>query len=349
MRKYEMPPRTVLTLIFAAIIFITFFLTFLILGALALLLLHTGIVDKTAPPNPLLRIMFLVIASLIVGTLVGTIISRAPLRPATLLINGMNRLARGDYEARIDLGNLSIAQEISNSFNTLAEELQNTEMLRSDFVNSFSHELKTPLVSIRGFAKLLQKKDLPTEKQQEYLAIIVEESSRLCDLSTSILNLAKVENQSILTDTITFNLSEQLRRCFLLLEKKWSQKKLSLHLDCEEHLIHANEDLLKQVWINLIDNAVKFSPEAGVLGITVTESHDPKEITVSVTNNGPMISTENQSRIFRKFWQEDVSRASEGIGIGLSIARRIVELHQGKITVVSSPEETAFVVTLPKD
>ncbi|SMP57283.1 HAMP domain-containing sensor histidine kinase [Anoxynatronum buryatiense] len=348
MTKHKVPPRTALTILFAIMIFIILSLTMFIVGILVFILVRTGIINKLGPPNALIPIMLLAFASILVGTLVGTIISRAPLRPATLLINGMNRLASGDYKARIDLGNLSIAREITTSFNTLAEELQHTEMLRSDFVNNFSHELKTPLISIRGFAKLLQKKHLSSEQQQEYLAIIVDESTRLCDMSTSVLNLAKVENQSILTDTADFNLSEQLRSCILLFEKKWSQKNLTIRADFEEHPVHANEDLLKQVWINLIDNAIKFSPDTGEIHVFISEPLSSDEITVSVKNNGPMISTENQNRIFNKFWQGDTSHSSEGSGIGLSIARRITELHKGNISVVSSPEETIFSVTLPR-
>lgn len=115
----------------------------------------------------------------------------------------------------------------------------------------------------------------------------------------------------------------------------------------DEYKIDANEEMLKQVWINLVDNAVKFSPAAGEIGISISEV--PSAVTVSVKNNGPEISTEDKKRVFDKFWQGDTSHASEGTGIGLSIARRITELHKGSISVISSQEETTFTVRLPKE
>lgn len=347
MRKPKAPPRAALTIIFAIVVFIILAITMLIVGSMVFLLIQAGVLEKISSPNVMFLIVVLALSSILIGTVVAAIMSRIPLKPVNVLINGMNRLASGDYGARIDLGNLLVAQEVSDSFNTLASELQNTEMLRSDFVNNFSHEFKTPIVSIRGFAKLLKKGNLPDELQREYFDIIVDESTRLADMATNVLNLTKIQNQSILTDITRFNLSEQIRNCILLLEKKWSQKDLTVTADFTEYNINANEEFLKQVWINLIDNAVKFSPEAGEIGISITE--EPGVVTISVKNNGPEISSEGKKRIFDKFWQADTSHASEGTGIGLSVAKRIIELHKGSISVISSSEETVFTVRLPKE
>lgn len=151
----------------------------------------------------------------------------------------------------------------------MAEELENTQMLRSDFINNFSHEFKTPIVSIAGFAKLLRRGNLTDAQKEEYLAIIEEESLRLAAMATNVMNLTKVENQTILTDLTTFNLSEQIRACVLLLEEKWSRKELDLDLEFPEYTIRANEELLKQVWINLLDNAIKYSPNYGEIGVRI--------------------------------------------------------------------------------
>lgn len=347
MKEPKMPPRAFLTLLFATIVFVILVITMSIMGFAAFLLLQAGILHRLGTPNGMLIILALAFASILVGTVVGTIMSRFPLKPVNILINGMNRLASGDYKVRLDFGRIAIAQKISGSFNTLAEELQHTEMLRSDFVNNFSHEFKTPIVSIRGFAKLLQKENLPDAQRREYLNIIAEESARLADMATNVLNLTKVENQSILTDTARFNLSEQIRGCVLLLEKKWSQKNLTMLAQFDEHTISADEEFLKQVWINLIDNAIKFSPESGEVSIFMKE--DRNTLTVSIKNNGPQISEADKKRIFDKFWQGDSSHSAEGTGIGLSIARRIIELHKGRISVSSSAQETVFSVELPKE
>lgn len=346
MKEPKASHRAALTLLFAIVVFIILVITMFIVGSVIFLLVRTGVLAGISSPNIMVPIVMLAFASILIGTVVATIMSRIPLKPVNILINGMNRLANGDYEARIDFGHHPVAREISESFNTLARELQNTEMLRSDFINNFSHEFKTPIVSIRGFAKLLQKRTLSDEQQREYLDIIVEESTRLTDMATNVLNLTKVENQNILIDITRFNLSEQIRNCVLLLEKKWSEKNLTVTVDFDEYEIDANEDLLKQVWINLLDNAVKFSPKAGEIGIAMSKCSGL--LSISIKNNGAEISKEDRTRIFNKFYQGDKSHSSEGTGIGLAIVKRIIDLHKGNITVVSSSKETIFTVLLPQ-
>lgn len=339
------PPRLILTIVFATVVFVILVITMTIVGTVIVILDQAGIIQAFTTPDILFPSIAFGIASILIGTLVATILSSIPLKPFNTIITGMNKLANGEYKTRIELGHFPLSSEISSSFNTLACELENTEMLRSDFVNNFSHEFKTPIVSICGFAKLLQKESISKEHQKEYLDIIVEESTRLSEMATNILNLTKVENQSILTDITCFNLSEQLRNCVLLLENKWSKKGLTIDADFDEYRIDACEELLKQVWINLVDNAIKFTPENGEIHITITQLTDI--VTVSFKNNGPKMSEEEITRIFDKFWQGDTSHATEGTGIGLSIAKRIVELHMGTISVKSSREETIFSVELP--
>lgn len=267
--------------------------------------------------------------------------------PIRRLIDGMTKLAEGDYSTRISLGKYADSTtELTKSFNSLATQLQSTEILRSDFVNNFSHEVKTPLVSITGLMSLLKKDNLPKAKRLQYIELIEEEIQRLSSMTTNMLNLSKLEKQEIVTDKTNFNLSEQIRTCVLLLEKKWTKKQTRLSLDFDEHTLHANEDLMKQVWINLIDNSIKFSKEKGLVEIAVTENEN--EISVSISNSGDKIKDEDMSKIFNKFYQSDTSRHKEGHGIGLSIVSRIIYLHEGKIDVKSTDEKTTFTVTLPK-
>ena len=238
-------------------------------------------------------------------------------------------------------------KELADSFNKMAEELENTEMLRSEFINNFSHEFKTPIVSIAGFAKLLKRGDLTEEQREEYLDIIEEESLRLSRMATNVLNLTRVENQAILTNVTEFNLSEQLRGCVLLLERKWEKKGLSFQLEFGEYMISANEELLREVWINLLDNAIKFSPDGAVIEVEIREYDGT--IWVSVANMGSVIPEESIEKIFHKFYQVDESHSLEGSGVGLAIVKRVLTLYQGSISVRSGEGRTVFTAELPAD
>ncbi|MCD7770292.1 MAG: HAMP domain-containing histidine kinase [Oscillospiraceae bacterium] len=348
LRLRQQEQRGALTALFSAIIFIILTVTILIVGIVTAILVRSGSLRlsfHTGLPA-VLCVIVLAVGSILTGTIIGSFIDRAPLRTLNRAIDGINQLARGSYETRLEVAEQPVLQELAESFNILAAELQNTEMLRSDFVNNFSHEFKTPIVSIQGFAKLLQKGNLPPEQQREYLDIIVAESRRLADMATNVLTLTKVENQEILTDVTVFNLSEQLRNCVLLLEKKWSAKNLDMVIDLEEYSTQASEDLLKEVWINLLDNAIKFSPQNGEIMVQIQPGAGV--LIVSVTNYGPDIPLEDQKRIFNKFYQGDTSHSGEGTGVGLAVAKRIIDLHQGRIQVSSGGGKTVFSVSLPQ-
>ena len=303
-----------------------------------------------AVPDAGRLMVFNLLLSIPVCLMVAAAVSKFPLKPVRDLIDGMDRLASGDFKTRISVGKIMRRYpayvEVANSFNKMAEQLESTEMLRSDFINNFSHEFKTPIVSIAGFAKLLKRGNLPSGEQYQYLSAIEEESMRLSAMATNVLSLTKVENQTILTDVTEFNLSEQIRACILLLENKWSKKDIELQLDFGEHTIRANEELLKQVWINLLDNAVKFTPDGHTIQVQIAE-HESR-LTVEVRNTGSQIPAESQEKIFRKFYQADESHAAQGNGIGLAIVKRITELHGGSVRVSSENDVTAFLVELPK-
>ena len=294
-------------------------------------------------------VVFMSVISLILGWVLVFFSIRIPLKPFHTLVSHMNRLAMGDFQTRIEstgmLSNHPAMKGIRDSFNKLAEELEQTEMLRSDFINNFSHEFKTPIVSIAGFAKLLKRGNLTEEQRIAYLTSIEEESLRLSYMATNVLNLTKVENQTILTEVTTFNLSEQVRSAVLLLEAKWSEKNIDLQLDFDEFTVEGNEELLKQVWINLVDNAVKFSPRCGSVLLDIMGEGTAVKVTVS--NTGPEIPADKRERIFSKFYQADESHASEGNGIGLAVVKRVVDLHGGRVTVTSENGMTSFAVELP--
>ena len=352
MKKQERQHRLALTLLFTALVLCFMLGTLVFVGVGLYLLIRFDIV--TGPNHSILSparvIIIFVLSALVFGALVTAYLGRIPMKPVNQLINQMNRLAAGDYKARLNYGGFwskhPTVEELTGSFNRLAEELQNTEMLRSDFINNFSHEFKTPIVSITGFAKLLRKGNLTEEQQEECLRIIEAESLRLSRMATNVLDLTKVENQTILTDITEYNLSEQLRSCILLFVEAMDRKEIELALNFEEHTICANKDMLKQAWINLFSNAVKFSPDGGLIKVKVAEQDE--NLVVSIMNAGSEIAPEHQKKIFNKFYQADESHSGEGNGIGLAIVKRVVDLHEGAVSVSSGNGATTFTVSLPR-
>ena len=345
--KFKKPAKTYkFTWFFIALVMLSIIITVTIELIVLLILQSAGSikVDDIGTWGLWPFIIFAV-TSVILGFGASAIVSIIPIRPVADIIDGLNELSTGNYNACIDLGKHKSLKSVADAFNSLATELGNTEMLRSDFINNFSHEFKTPIVSISGFAKLLADDSLSDERRAEYLKIIEEEAGRLSDLATNVLNLSKVENMSILTEKKRFNASEQIRNCLLLLEKKWSAKNIDLDVEFDDYDIEADEELMKQVWINLFDNAIKFTPDGGKISVSV--AGDARFICATITNYGAEIPSESLGKIFNKFYQGDTSHASRGNGIGLSIVKRIVDLHGGTVTVNSGDGKTVFAVTLP--
>lgn len=284
-------------------------------------------------------------SSIVVGLGISYGFGEIFMKPVRKIINGMSELSDGKYDVTIDLGNHSVLKELAECFNKLSQELKTNEIMSNDFINNFSHELKTPLVSINGLIELMKQPNFPEEKRLEYLQIIEEEANRLSSLTTNILNLSKLENQQILTNKNSFNVCEQIRTCVLLLEKKWTKKNLEFDLDFDEYNIIANEDLLKQVWFNLIDNAIKFSYNEKPIVIKISKSTE--YINIIIQNEGPNIPSDELKKIFSKFYQVNKTHTLEGNGIGLSIVKKIIDLHEGSISVESSNNITKFIINLP--
>lgn len=271
------------------------------------------------------------------------------IKPMREIMGAMGKVAKGDFDVRIDMGDAAYRpreiREFAASFNKAAEELAGTEILRKDFINNFSHEFKTPIVSISGFADLLIEENLPAEDQKEYLTIIRDESKRLADLATNILTLNRIESQAILRDTENIRLDEQIRQSVLVTEQKWKDKNLDFDIDLEEIDYQGNAALLKEVWLNILDNAAKFSPEGDVVGVTLHKKDG--EIIAAVTDHGPGMDEKTKAHIYEQFFQGDTSHRSQGNGLGLAMVHKIVQLHGGTITVDTAPGSgSCFTVTL---
>jgi len=353
LKKDVLKERYSLTLLYSLIVFCILLVSVVIAVGLAILLTYLEVLSFSPGDGKLGfgPLTFMALVSLAMGLLLTLTTRKLPLSPINALINSMNRLRSGDFKARLDydgkLKNYPVLLEIKDSFNAMAQELESTEMLRSDFINNFSHEFKTPIVSIAGFAKLLRRGNLSEEQKEEYLAIIEEESLRLSAMATNVLTMSKIENQTILTEVNRYNLSEQIRSCVLLLEDAWTKKDIIPELEFDEYYISANEELMKHVWINLLDNAIKFSPQTGEIKISIEQSQGSTK--VYITNYGEEIPADKRDKIWNKFYQADESHAGNGNGIGLAMVKAIVELHKGKAAVESNSDYTCFTIELPGD
>ncbi|MBQ4321712.1 MAG: HAMP domain-containing histidine kinase [Oscillospiraceae bacterium] len=291
--------------------------------------------------------VLLVLTSVLIGWIVSLFLTRYFFRPIIQLIYATRAMAKGDFSIRCqDPETKGELADLVRSVNTLAEELGNLEIFRTDFIDTFSHEFKTPMVSIHGFAKQLKNPDLTQKQREEYADIILDESRRLLTLSQNSLLLTKYDNQEIIPDRTVYRLDEQIRRCMQSLQREWIAKELEIVGEMDEVSCYGNEELTAHIWMNLLSNAIKFSPKGGKL--TVWAESDEDIVTVEIADEGPGMTPEVQKHIFDRFYQGDPSRKGEGNGLGLPIVKRLVELSGGSVDFVSAPGKgSRFTVTLP--
>ena len=341
--KKENPPVRLLGTMFLLVLGLVAVYVVLALGIFALVqqLVHLDKANYT-----LLWPILILTISAILGVLLAVFIFRGYLAPLSRLMVAAQAVAAGDYSVRVELrGARGEVADYIRSFNKMAEELGSVELLRSDFVNTFSHEFKTPLISIRGFAKLLQNDDLTPQQRQTYTDTVVQQSERLAAMSTHILELAQYENTEIVSGKAVYSLDEQLRRCVRQQERDWLKKGLTVEGDLDPADYYGNEELVEHIWSNLISNAIRFTPPGGQ--ITVVLRNSGSELTVSVSDTGIGMDAETLRHIFDKFYRAEPCPDARGNGLGLSIVRRAVELCGGRIEVFSRPGKgSTFTVTL---
>ncbi len=322
-----------LNLAFVVIVFLIMISSGALSGTFIYILYKCNIVNELVP-RPMILTFVIPLTSIIIGTIISLITSRRVLKPLNELINATKEIAKGNFSVQVvNDHNCGELGDLISSFNDMARQLNGVEMVHRDFINNFSHEFKTPIISIRGFAKQLKNSSLTNDEREEYADIIIREAERLTNMSTNILILDKLENQVIVSNKTKFSLDEQLRNCILLLQKQWESKNLELQIDLSEVTIFNNEEMLEQVWLNLIGNAIKYSPENSKLTIECYQNCN--EIKIKIVDSGIGMTDEVMAHIFDKFYQGDLAHKSEGNGLGLSIAKRILDLCDGKISVKS--------------
>lgn len=266
------------------------------------------------------------------------------------ILDALERIARGDFSVRLsgEFEDNQMVSQLASSVNKMALELDQMENMRQEFISNVSHEIQSPLTSIRGFAQALQDDHLTVEERHHYLAIIEEESTRLSRITEDLLKLASLESDQLRFEPRPYRLDQQIRNVILACEPQWSYKSINMDVALEELTITADEDLLSQVWINLIHNSIKFTPDDG--SITVDLHAHGNEVLFKISDTGTGISEEDQARVFERFYKADKSRTrtKSGSGLGLSIVKKIVEMHKGTVQVQSEVNAgTTFTVCLP--
>ena len=347
MRGNKRPVQDRLPMIFYLTVFsfIVMITTAGLLYGLWTLSVDTGLFQKNSLSLNRLLLWALFVSSVISTGVVLVLGNRFIFKSVHELSDASARVARGDYTPRLEIPKEREIGELVTNFNHMAEQLSKKETLASDFITSISHEFKTPLSTIRGYAQLLNE-DVPTEKREQYVSIITKKVDVLTDLVTKILELSKLENTETSIPCEWFSLDEQIRKNILFLEHEWNGNQIEMIPELIPLNIYGNKEMLGEIWQNLLDNAIKFTPAGGRIIVTMEELAE--NVSIVFRDNGIGMDEETQSHIFEKFYQGSTQTARRGSGLGLAITKRILEMCDGTITVQSSPcEGTTVRVVLP--
>jgi len=327
-----------------------------------LVYLITGVIfgSMSHPPSPLgiqiINTMLGFIVCFITLTIIGRIFGskQRALRMGVFrpIIDAMNKIAEGDFSVQIDDdldGDEGIVNELAKSVNTMAVELSQMEQMRQEFISNVSHEIQSPITSIRGFAQALQNNHMSADDRNHYLSIIETESTRISRITENLLKLATLEAESVKFEPKAYCLDRQIRSLILASEPQWTGKHIDVDVSLDDVMIMADEDLLSQVWMNLLSNSIKFTPEEGEISVELRQQGN--NVAFKIQDTGIGISEEDQTHVFERFFKADKSRTranNSGSGLGLSIVQKIVDMHHGTIAVESKiGVGTTFRVNLP--
>ena len=324
-------------------------------GELVAYVIVSSPVSETSQVLRQMTTIFIMCMLIVLGA--GSVLLMAVSRRQSLPLREMAKTARsfghGELDARVHLtGDYTPdIEELALAFNNMASSLQKSEYSRQEFVANVSHELKTPMTTIGGYIDGILDGTIPPEKQQHYMRIVSEETKRLSRLVRSMLDIAQLQSEGGIPDEkkTRFDVGECAGQMLITYEQTIMSKNIQVDVEMPEYPVYtvANRDYISQVIYNLLDNAVKFCPEGGHLGLSLTESDS--KLFVSVSNDGKTIPPEELSLLFERFHKIDKSRSEkkDGWGLGLYIVKTIVGLHGEDISVTSMDGKTEFTFTLP--
>lgn len=292
-------------------------------------------------------IFILLFCSIAISTsLVRGLGNRIIFRSLRQIIAASKAVANGDFSQRLIAPREREVAEICESFNEMVDKLGNNELLARDFVSNVSHQFRTPLSSIHGYAQLLESNDLSEEERLEYIAIIKEKSISLSELINDILELSRLEHLSAAIAKELFSVDEQLRKCILSMEDNIAEKNLEVVLELQSVKYYGCRELLAEVWNNLLENAIKFSESGGV--ITVVLECDFDNVKVIVRDNGIGMNSETKDRMYDKFYRGKEVHNRNGSGLGMAMVKNIISKHGGEINVTSElGKGSEFTILLP--
>lgn len=285
--------------------------------------------------------------TVLVAIMIVAAIARKAVSPVVELSNATKQIASGNFDITINyLGRKDEFGQLTRNFMLMAQELKTNEYLAKDFISNVSHEFRTPLSIISGYTKLLGSDQVTKEERHDYTLKIQSETERLIKLVSNILNLSKFDNRKIQEQPKLFSLDEQIRQAVLSLEPQWRVKDIQLNVDMPEINYFGNEDLLAQVWSNILDNAVKFTGENGTISIQVHS--DENTVIVEIRDNGIGMDAATHKRVFERFYQGDTSRSGQGNGLGLALVKQILNVLRGGISIDSEPGVgSVFTIFIP--
>ena len=349
-RKYRLSLR----IYFAMVSIVTLCVSLIVSYGIVLLFLHLFYQGEMTSE---VVVMICLIGCLLTIAIGGTALwmgAKHLTEPVEEMNRAVKRVAEGDFNARVERRMITHKRyrykneidELARNFNSMAAELEGMDYMRKDFMSNVSHEVKTPVAAITGFTEILLDEHLDEADRKEYLQLVHQESLRLSRLCESMLKMSRLDHQEIITRKDTIRIDEQIRKCIIMLSEKWNEKEMDYALDLDPVSIVSDSDLLQQVWMNLLDNAIKYSESGTVIAVTV--SIQEEQLVVKITDCGEGIPKEKQEKIFDKFYQCEESHKKQGSGLGLSIVKRIIELLQGKIECQSQVGYgTSMVVWIP--
>ena len=296
----------------------------------------------------LLRTILLAAGVLLLSGIAVFLFIRTAMKPLRELTRAAGRIAEGDFSVRVpeNRGDREM-RDVSRTFNTMTVRLADVEENRREFVANVSHELRSPMTSIRGFAEGMADGVIPPEEHPRCLRLVAEESKRLSGLVDDLLDLSRLERKDARLDCSVFDINEMLRRAVIRRMEDLEKRKIdiSCRTEADPCPVRADSDRIEQVVINLLDNAIKFTPEGGKIVLSSRKRGDTAEITV--WDDGETIPPEDRDKVFDRFFTADRAHTSgKGTGLGLSICQRIMEMHGQTIRLLDAPEGTAFRFTL---